>query len=231
VSDADTPPEAPLPPPGAPTEPVATPTGAPTEPTEPTPAVPVTTTTAAPARRPGVTVPVWALALVGGLLVFLVGGVVGYAIGDHDDGGERVAVRGADQGLLPPGFGNGNPFGGNGPFGNGDGRDGNGRDGNDGPGAPSVSGAYLGVAVQSSTDPDGAELVRVVPDGPAANAGLEDGDVVTKIGDTTIDDASALRSAIGDREPGDEIEVSYTRDGDSDTTTVTLGDRADATAS
>ena len=66
---------------------------------------------------------------------------------------------------------------------------------------------------------------------PAAEAGLKSGDVVTKIGDTTVADDDDLIRAIRAQKPGDEVTVTYTRDGNSAQVKVTLGDRSDATRS
>src|SRR4051812_17910683 len=160
-------PEGTLPPPHAeaPTEPIES---VPVE--EPTEAAPVTTTTTSttePPRRKGVLVPVWALVTVAGLLLLAAGGLVGYAIGSNDDGGDGRSVRAGGfqlpERLAPPGFGqfpNGNGPNGNGQ--NGNGRNGNGggnNDGNGNGGSTTDNGAFLGVAVQDSTNPRGAELV------------------------------------------------------------------------
>lgn len=254
--------------PGTPTQPVAPAAGRASEtPTEPisafateVPTEPVGTTAASggatpppyvpgaapasgppPERRSGVVVPVWALVGVGALVLLLVGGLVGYAIGDNSNDGSRATSAPGFNGRVTPfpgfgngngGFGNGNGSGGssdngrNGGNGNGNGSNGNGNGGNgNGPSAPSGNGAFLGVAVQTSSDPQGAELVTVVPGSSAADAGLRRGDVVTKVDSTAIDDAAALGSAIRSHDVGDEVDVTYTRNGTSKTVTVTLGDR------
>jgi membrane-associated protease RseP (regulator of RpoE activity) len=188
---------------------------------------------AAPARRKGVFVPVWALATVGSVLLLLVGGLVGYAIGSDDaDTNSRVAIDRPGSGIPDIGnfFGPSDGNGGNGNGGNGN-RNGNGNGNNDGgngnaPSAPSGNGAFLGVAVRDSSSGSGAALVRVVPESPAADAGLRSGDVITAVDGKSIADAAALTERIGALDTGDEITVTYRRDGDSKTVTVTLGDRA-----
>jgi putative serine protease PepD len=82
---------------------------------------------------------------------------------------------------------------------------------------------YLGVRL---TDADGgARLVEVVEGGPAADAGLQVGDVVVEVEGETIDSGGDLRSAIAEREPGDELELTVRRDGDTQDVTVELGTR------
>lgn len=63
----------------------------------------------------------------------------------------------------------------------------------------------------------------VTPDGPADEAGLKPGDVITKLGGRPIDSGPTLVSEIWTHKPGEKVKVEYTRGGDSHTTTVTLG--------
>jgi S1-C subfamily serine protease len=48
---------------------------------------------------------------------------------------------------------------------------------------------------------------------PGANAGLEAGDVILKIGDIAIDDIYAYMTALGAFKKGDTTSISYSRDG------------------
>ena len=91
--------------------------------------------------------------------------------------------------------------------------------------------AFLGVELESAADNGGAWITNVRDDSPAADAGLQSGDVVTKIGDTTVSDDDDLIRAVRARDPGDDVTVTYTRDGNSEETQVTLGDRSEATRS
>ena len=59
--------------------------------------------------------------------------------------------------------------------------------------------------------------------GPAADAGLRAGDVVTKLGDTTIANANDLVAAIADHQPGDAVKVTAKRGARTVELTVTLG--------
>jgi putative serine protease PepD len=81
--------------------------------------------------------------------------------------------------------------------------------------------AFLGVQV---TDADGgAGVVAVQPGSPADNAGLRAGDVVTKLGDTTIGNASDLQQAVRDHKPGDTVTLSVVRGGNTQTLKAKLG--------
>jgi putative serine protease PepD len=87
---------------------------------------------------------------------------------------------------------------------------------------------YLGVRIEDADD--GARLVEIVPGSPAAQAGLRQGDVVTKIAGAGIDSADELREAVESRKPGDSLELTVTRDGDTRTVTVKLGTRPASSA-
>jgi membrane-associated protease RseP (regulator of RpoE activity) len=199
------------------------------------------TPTSPPARRKGVMVPWWALAVVAALVVFSGGYLIGHAVGDDGHDGRRstrfVGPGGGrpGPGEMPNPFGgngnrNGNgtnPFGGNGPFsGNGGNGSGNGNGNGGGGTSPTArSQAFLGVGVADVANGGGARISTVVSSGPAADAGLTQGDVVTAIDGTKVTDITTLRSAIADHQPGDDVKVTYTHAGAPKTATVTLGDR------
>ncbi len=92
----------------------------------------------------------------------------------------------------------------------------------------SIEHAYLGVATQDATGTTGASLTEVRTGTPAARAGLESGDVVTKIGAESVESADELRKLIDSKQPGDEVELTVDRDGETQTVTVTLGTRPSA---
>lgn len=81
--------------------------------------------------------------------------------------------------------------------------------------------ALLGVRIADAPS-GGALLESVTPGGPATAAGLRAGDVITKVGDRRIDDATDLAAAVRSHQPGDEVEVTYLRDGRTETTKATL---------
>jgi putative serine protease PepD len=86
-----------------------------------------------------------------------------------------------------------------------------------------VTHPYLGVSVGNGDG--GALLADVVAGGPADKAGLKKGDLVTKIGDKTIGDSNALVGAVQTAKAGDQVQITYKRDGNQQQVTVTLGDQ------
>jgi putative serine protease PepD len=88
----------------------------------------------------------------------------------------------------------------------------------------SVTHAFLGVRLTEAENGDGA-LVQGVENGqPAAQAGLQAGDLITKVGDHNVTDAADLTAAIRTLKPGDKVTVSFTRDGEQKSVEVTLGE-------
>ena len=81
--------------------------------------------------------------------------------------------------------------------------------------------AYLGVQVGDADD--GALSGGIESGSPAADAGLQDGDVVTKVDDNQVTDATDLTAAIRAHAPGDKVTLTYTRDGSEKTAEITLG--------
>jgi putative serine protease PepD len=73
----------------------------------------------------------------------------------------------------------------------------------------------------ASTRPGGA--ATVTPGGPAAAAGLQPGDVITKFDGQTINDADTLLDAIRSLPPGAREGLTYVKDGQTYTGTIQLG--------
>ncbi|MDD7967619.1 S1C family serine protease [Actinomycetospora lemnae] len=71
--------------------------------------------------------------------------------------------------------------------------------------------AVLGVGVTEGAD--GAVLGQIAPGGPAAAAGLQQGDVVTRVDDRVIPDADSLVAAIRSQEPGAQVTLTVTSPG------------------
>jgi S1-C subfamily serine protease len=86
--------------------------------------------------------------------------------------------------------------------------------------------ALLGVVTQPAQDGKGVEISQVDPGSAADKAGLQQGDVITKVDTTTIDGPDTLGGVIAGHKPGDQISVTYTRDGASHTAEVTLGTKS-----
>jgi putative serine protease PepD len=85
-----------------------------------------------------------------------------------------------------------------------------------------VEHAYLGIALE----PEGEASITSVRDGtPAADAGLQVGDVITKIDGRSIASGAALRGQLDRHEPGESVRLTVRRGGRDVTLTVTLGTR------
>jgi len=83
--------------------------------------------------------------------------------------------------------------------------------------------AFLGVTTDKVDD--GAKITDLSKDGAAEKAGLKEGDVITKVGATTITGPESLSAAIMALKPKDEAKITYKRDGKESTATATLGTR------
>lgn len=89
----------------------------------------------------------------------------------------------------------------------------------------------IGASVSLEEGTGGAKIVEgggadsVTPGGPADKAGLQPGDVITKLDDTPIDSGPTLIGAIWTHEPGDKVTLTYTRNGKTGTAELTLGKR------
>lgn len=82
--------------------------------------------------------------------------------------------------------------------------------------------AFLGVEVAQSYN--GVGLAGIVANGPAANAGLSAGDVITAIAGKSVSSTSGVQAIVLAHKPGETLTVTYTDQfGTSHTTTVTLG--------
>jgi serine protease Do len=71
--------------------------------------------------------------------------------------------------------------------------------------------AFLGVSTKSTSE--GAEIVQVSEESPAAKAGLEEDDVITQVDKDPIKSHTDLYAAIGKHKEGDKITIEYLRDG------------------
>ncbi|MFC7639858.1 S1C family serine protease [Streptosporangium lutulentum] len=86
-----------------------------------------------------------------------------------------------------------------------------------------VSHAFLGVSLTDATgDAGGALIAQVTADSPADKAGLKQGDLITKINATPVEDGNTVVGAVRGFKPGQKVVVAYVRDGQPHTVTVTL---------
>jgi serine protease Do len=72
---------------------------------------------------------------------------------------------------------------------------------------------------------NGVLVQEVQPGGPADQAGIKAGDIITTVDGRPIKDGDDLVNDIASRRPGSTIRLGYVRDGKSIDTTVTIGDR------
>ena len=83
--------------------------------------------------------------------------------------------------------------------------------------------AQLGVSVGNATgEVLGAELQTVEEGTAAAEAGLQQGDVVTGFNGQQIDSSESLVAAVRSTEPGTSVTITFVRNGDEQEATVTL---------
>jgi S1-C subfamily serine protease len=75
----------------------------------------------------------------------------------------------------------------------------------------------------------GVLFERMEQGGPAAQAGLKPGDVITKINDIEINSKSAFEEEMSYRYPGDKVSLTYIRDNKSNTVPITLVNRTGTT--
>ena len=85
---------------------------------------------------------------------------------------------------------------------------------------------YLGVTMGDATGGQaGAVVQEVTPDSPAAQAGLQAGDVVVSIDGKAVQDRSELVAAVRGHKPGDKVTLVVVRGGNETTVTATLTQR------
>jgi membrane-associated protease RseP (regulator of RpoE activity) len=86
-----------------------------------------------------------------------------------------------------------------------------------------VARAFFGVSVERADG--GVSVIRVSRGSPAEEAGFKDGDVITKVDGKEVTTPAELAERIHAHDPGDEVTITYTRDGASNEAKVRLGDR------
>jgi putative serine protease PepD len=81
----------------------------------------------------------------------------------------------------------------------------------------------IGVSLDTTYSDRGAKVREITAGGPAQKAGIEVGDVITRIGKRLIKDATELVVAVRSYAPGEEVDVEFERDGKGTIVKITLG--------
>ncbi len=84
---------------------------------------------------------------------------------------------------------------------------------------------YLGISTSDSgsISASGAPVEAVTPGGPADKAGVQQGDVIIRVGSTQVTQSSDVSAAIAARNPGDTVDVEVQRGGSTVVLHVKLG--------
>ena len=69
----------------------------------------------------------------------------------------------------------------------------------------------------------GAYVTSVAAGSSAADAGIQEGDIITKLGDSSISSSSDLVLAVRSHNAGDNVQLTFNRNGQENTVSVTLG--------
>jgi putative serine protease PepD len=87
--------------------------------------------------------------------------------------------------------------------------------------------ASLGISSQTVADQSGnaagVGVAAVTASGPAADAGIRTGDVITEVGGKATPDSNALATVLAQYQPGQKVPVKFVRNGQTSTVQVTLG--------
>jgi len=104
-----------------------------------------------------------------------------------------------------------------------------------GPARAADDSGYLGVMLQDLSssmakalqldETTGVLVNEVVADGPAAKAGLQEGDVIVSFAGKSVKDSGELTAAVRGTAPGTKVDVVVLRDGKRQTVSVELGER------
>lgn len=87
----------------------------------------------------------------------------------------------------------------------------------------SSSTPIIGAQIDSAGDTEGARIAEVTAGGPAEEAGLRSGDVITELDGRVIADYTELVVAIRDKAVGEEVVLTVERGSGTEQVTVTLG--------
>jgi hypothetical protein len=82
--------------------------------------------------------------------------------------------------------------------------------------------AWLGVQTMGVYPESGALVVNVVPGSPADRAGLRPGDVITQIGNRSVQTPTDVHAALANTRTGQQVEIQYERGASAYSTQATL---------
>ena len=90
--------------------------------------------------------------------------------------------------------------------------------------------AFLGVSVEEDTERKGggARVTEIIPDSPAEEVGLEEGDVIVNVDGRAVYGPQGLGERIRSHEPGETVDVEIERDGKLRTLEVELANRRES---
>ncbi len=88
--------------------------------------------------------------------------------------------------------------------------------------------AYLGIMAESAANGEGVTIRNVDPNGAAAKAGLQPGDMIRKVGDRDVRDFDQLVNALAQHRPNDKVTLHVRRAGKDQDFEVTLGRRPES---
>ena len=71
--------------------------------------------------------------------------------------------------------------------------------------------AFLGIITGNTKDRKGVVVKEVVPNSAAAAAGLQEGDILLKVNDMTVESSNNLIEILGAFQPGETVELNYLR--------------------
>jgi membrane-associated protease RseP (regulator of RpoE activity) len=83
----------------------------------------------------------------------------------------------------------------------------------------------LGTVPDFAYTGQGVRLDGVTPDTPAVEIGLQEGDIIVRIGETVIEDLQAYSDILKSLQAGDEITIVFMRDGTEHTATTKVVER------
>jgi 2-alkenal reductase len=93
---------------------------------------------------------------------------------------------------------------------------------------------YMGISFQP-INPDianrydlpaqwGVYVTRVAENSPASRAGLQEGDIITKVGSVALDETHSYVNTLFEFQPGDQVMLDVVRGGETTQLNVTLGE-------